>query len=324
MWINWFTPIKSLDYNKNLASTWIRCLQLIPYLEKEKIYSHINSFHEDADVAIFVRYQNKEALDLAKKCKSKGQKIIADFCVNYLDVSGKVGEGYGSLEFQREEAIRMIEIADIVFCSSNNITSSFRKYHENVHYLSDSINLDHFKYIKKIEDFNKKKLNLMYAGVSSKTTYLFEHIYPLVRDFDYSLSMIMDKRKPLLKRYSYQKWNYESFPQELIKADLGLAPRDVESSYDLGHSIFKIGVFIAQGIPVLASPVPSYFEIIKDSNVGMICSSPKDWRDALMIVEEDRSILSKWSSRCHDVIMPYSTENIVKRYTNIFNGIKRD
>lgn len=321
MKLNWICPSKSSNYNKNLASVWIRCLQLIPYLERKGIQSTVNQVENNADIALFIRSQDNTSLELAKKAKNKGQKVVFDLCVNYLDISGEAGKGFGSFSHQRDEALRMLELSDAVTCASNNIAESLRHHHGNVHYLSDSINMEHFRFKKDAKDFDKKKIELMYAGVACKTSYLFENIYPVARELKHNLHMVMDERSPFFKIYRYHKWKYEKFPSYITQSDIGLAPRDVDTSYDKGHSIFKIGVFLAQGVPVLASPVPSYYEVLGDGKAGLICHTPNEWKNALIQIKDDHEILKTWSYQAQEKMVPYSTFLISNKYHQLLQEL---
>ena len=50
------------NYDRVLASVWLRCLQLIPYLEEQGILCRINDFSANSDISIFVRWQNDKGV----------------------------------------------------------------------------------------------------------------------------------------------------------------------------------------------------------------------------------------------------------------------
>ena len=113
MKINWFIPPKQINlftsdsfskrlrlgyynYDKVSASVWIRCLQLIPYLEEQGIRCRINDFYSNSDISIFVRWQDVQAFQHLKKQKDLKKIVIFDQCVNYFDVAGTFPGNYGS------------------------------------------------------------------------------------------------------------------------------------------------------------------------------------------------------------------------------------
>ncbi len=319
--VNWFIPVNHKNYNKMQASVWIRCLQLIPYLEKRNIVCTTNNLTAKADISVFVRWQNDEAYALMKKGIAKGQKVIFDLCVNYLEPAGQIGKSYGSFPEQWEQALRMIELSDAVTCASDFIRQRASEFHANAAYIPDSIDQTHFKFKKDHRDFYRKSVTLVYAGVAAKADFLFKNIYPLIKKRKMKLMLLSDKRPGMWTRYHYRKWRYEKFPKDILEGEIGIAPRRTDNPYDKGHSIFKIGVFLTQGIPVLASPVPSYNELLDKGMAGRICDSLSSWGEALDLVENNREILMKWSQEAYEIIKPYKSETVADRYVEIFRKL---
>jgi len=91
MKVSWFIPpVRKLpwqkwyNYDKVMASVWIRCLQLIPYLRKLGIESAINTWDRSTRVAVFLRQWDTGMQRLALKLKKHGAIIIVDTPVNYF------------------------------------------------------------------------------------------------------------------------------------------------------------------------------------------------------------------------------------------------
>jgi nuclear transport factor 2 (NTF2) superfamily protein len=303
------------------ASVWIRCLQLIPYLKKHGVVSTVNNPNTDEDVAIFVRWQDKQAYKLAKNKKKKGQRIIFDLCVNYFDETGLFHGEYGSTKERVMEAARMVELADIITCASEFIKQRASEYHPNVIYLPDSVNFNHFRFKKSHSDFDKRVLTAVWAGQSNKIAELV-CLYPLLSRRRIPLVIISDKKPSLPGPYIYMPWSYHAFPRNILRGDLCIAPRSTDNPYDLGHSHFKIGVFMAEGVPALASPLPSYVEVIGETGAGKICDSEESWESTIDRVLEDRQMLKIWSLAAQRRMYLYSTESIAQRYIQLFRDAK--
>lgn len=321
MRINWFIPVEHRNYNRMPASIWIRCLQLIPYLEKHNIVCTVNDSNTKSDISIFVRWQNDQAFSLLEKTKATGQKIVFDLCVNYLDPAGWIGKNYGSLQKQRQQAIQMIKYSDAVTCASEFIRQRVRKFHPEAIYIPDSIDKSHFRFEKDPRDFHGKPLTLIYAGVASKAEFLFENIYPLIRKREMKLMVLAEKRPRIWARYHYRRWRYENFPKDILRGEIGIAPRITDNPYDKAHSIFKVGVFLAEGIPVLASSVPSYNELLQQDKAGRICDSLSSWAEALDTITNNVEQLVQWSQNACEVIKPYSSEIIANKYLRLFEKL---
>ena len=322
MHVNWFIPVRHRNYNHMPASIWIRCLQLISYLQKRNVICTVNDSSKKPDISIFIRWQDDQAFYLLKKAKDCGQKIIFDLCVNYLDPVGQIEKSYGSSQKQQQQAIMMIESSDTVTCASDFIKQRASDFHPHAIYIPDSIDENHFKFKKDHMDFHNKPLTLIYSGVASKATFLFENLYPLIKKREMKLLVLAEKKPKIWTGYRYIKWRYKRFPQDIIRAEIGIAPRNTDNPYDKAHSIFKIGVFLAQGLPVLASPVHSYNELLNTNKpAGKICDLQPSWADALDTVLDNHEKLIEWSQNAYEVSKPYSSEVIADKYFQLFQEI---
>lgn len=327
--VNWFIPVTHRDYDQMPASVWIRCLQLIPYLEERGVRCTINDPDAEADICVFVRWQDEHAYELARRQKRKGQRVVFDLCVNYFDETGLFEGGYGTTAERVEECLRMVEIADVVTCASAYIARRARDFHPWAVYLPDSIDPEHFRLVKPEQDFERPKLRAIWSGIAPKAREL-EPILPLLR-YRRILLTIVSNEKPSLSPYRsflrwpygyrFIRWRYETFPRSALEGELCVVHRPVDNPYDLGHSLFKIGVFLAQGVPVIASPVPSYQEVLGTGNGGVLCGSLDEWEGALDTVLEDREALVTWSRGARRAMQPYRTDRVADRYAALFTEV---
>jgi len=298
------------------ASIWIRCLQLLPYFKERGVKCTVNDLNTDADICVFVRWQDERAFTLAKEQKAKGKRIIFDLCVNYFD-SSIFEAGYGSTQKQLEECMNMIEVADAVTCASTFIAERASSFHSRVVYIPDSINKRHFRFQKPPKDFDKHP-RAIWSGVSVKATDL-NLVLPLFDKRKIPLVVVSDKKPVLDYSFRFIKWSYRTFPKAILEGEFCLSPRLVEDPYNKGHSFFKIGVFMTEGIPALASPVPSYSEVLYGG--GRLCHNMEEWEDALDQILVDRNLLRQWSEETVNIMKPYETEQIVSKYMDLFNEI---
>ena len=101
--------------------------------------------------------------------------------------------------------------------------------------------------------------------------------------------------------------------------DLMIAPRQLNSIYNLSHSHFKINLFLSQGIPVVASPLPSYFEVLKSDVNGKFFNNLKEFESIVTFLQQNPSVISKWSRAAIKHSKKFSTRNVVKKYIDYFN-----
>jgi len=309
------------NFDQVSASVWLRCLQLIPYLEKRGIRCKINDFSAQSDISIFVRWQDDEAYRRLQEQKDRKKIIIFDQCVNYFDVSRTILGEYGTSVQHRDQILRMAHLADIFTCPSEFICKRASEEGIRSSYIPESIDFKHFKYSKTKEYFNKKSLKAIWSGQQSKAQVLNE-VLPLLRERNIPLTVISEKKPELSESFEHIPWSYYNFPKTILKGDLCVSPRETDNSYDLGHSHLKIGIFLAHGIPVLASPIPSYVEVIEKSEGGKICEFTHEWATALDEILINPESLLDWSNLAKNYMKKnYSTENVVLQYIKIFQQL---
>ena len=319
MKVNWLIPTSERNYNRVLASIWIRCLQLIPFLDQLGIQSVINEPNSDAPICYFVRWQNDDAYEIAKRAKGNGKKIVFDLVANYFDESPAT-EG----RLRIDECLRFVALADMITVCSQFIAQRALKHHHNVTYLPDSINIDHFSGNKDPQDFLRPKLRLIWSGNHSKIREL-DPIFQLAKKIGYETIVISNKQparhkwRLINKPYQFKKWQYESFPNDILTGDICFSHRDTNSVYNQGHSFFKIAVMMALGLPVIASPVPSYEELINPNNqTGWLCNSLDEWEHLLRHLQSNRSELTTRATNAVSAIAPFTTQHTAAQYADVF------
>ncbi|MBN2288683.1 MAG: hypothetical protein JXQ83_05075 [Candidatus Glassbacteria bacterium] len=328
--VNWIAPVEHRDYNRMPASIWIRCLQLFPYLEKLGVRSSFNDPASDAPITVIVRTQDEQAYLTAQRLKEAGKRIVFDLCVNYFDECRVPGLGEPVSAGHVEDCLRMVSLADAVACASDNIARRAGRHHQRVEYLPDSIDLNHFRLVKDEKDFSRRRLRAVWCGQITKAGDL-EPVLPLIKRKKIALTVISNSKPDLRIQsrlfrtrkfpYCYRPWRYETFPEDILQGEICLTYRETDTTYNLGHSFFKIGVFMAQGVPAIASPVPSYRELMDDRQCGRICRTVEEWEQALDEILADRDMLRQWSSRSREIMNDYSTEKIAGRYLRLFKEL---
>ena len=319
MKLGWFVPTWSRDYNKVPASVWIRCYQLIPYLKEMGYTSTINDFFHKPDIAIIVRREDYIIKQVARLLKRRGVKVVYDINVNYYE---RWGENIEKTVFKNQvkQAIEMTRMSDAVFAASKYIHKIASDHNENSYYLPDSVDLNHFCKTKTYSDEIKMPLKLIWSGINPKIEDLRIPINA-IKGLPVEFYIISDNKREIGMPYKFIRWEYQSFPDAILQGDLCISPKPMGNSYDMGHSYFKIAVFLAQGVPVIASSLPSYEEIITNGKNGYIAKSIDDWRRYLSQIIENPELLKELSHNAIEGAPKVSTEIIIKDYDKIFNEL---
>jgi glycosyltransferase involved in cell wall biosynthesis len=79
------------------------------------------------------------------------------------------------------------------------------------------------------------------------------------------------------------KWNIDTWHEELNKCDVVLCPcRDVQPA----KSNVKVTTAMALGLPVIASPLKAYEEVIQHGKNGYLCTTENEWLSALIELKD--------------------------------------
>jgi len=235
------------DYNKVLASNWIRCLQMITYYRKMGVDVHLNNPFIKYDISIYYRGLSKESYYFINYLKTISEKVYWDTVVNYY-----VDHPFCNSE-QKYYARKISETVDGVIVSSGYLQQYAKKYN-NTYYMPDPINFSHFRYFKNRINYIDPVFG--WSGQSNKMNELIAYQNILKK-----IIVISNKHSLEKPNFIYYKWRYETFPYLITLCDIGLFPRNTNNIYNLGHSSFKILVYAVQGIPIIANKIPSYLEV---------------------------------------------------------------
>jgi hypothetical protein len=296
-------PIIGYNYAKMPASAWIRCLQLIPYLEKAGVSVLVNKVNANCDTAIFLRRWSEKDYLIAKQLKENGTKIVLDTPVNYFS-----DEKHPAFTEETKSLFRkFVNLADKIICASDNIANFAKNLGYNAVCIEDSIDME------KIVRNQKKTTDLIWAGTAEKAEIL-NFLMPVINKNNWTLTLIAEKRPNLKGDFIFKKWKYSTFFEELSKGIVGIFPRNCDNDYDRGHSLYKTGVFIASHVPVIYSPVPEYAKIATPGNSIQIENlDPKEWEHQIKQV-----VSKKWiPDFTKNPIDKYTCTTIAEKYTEI-------
>jgi glycosyltransferase involved in cell wall biosynthesis len=267
----------SWPYRNVMASTRIRCLDIIEFLRAQGIKTGLCRPFRRYDIVVFQKSFSEKHYEIAKRLSTAGSKIVLDVNVNYFV---KVGETTQVTEQQIENLHRFLELTDIVLVSSPYLKGISEKYHPDVRYIPE--------HISTIGSYSPKKLSspakLLYCGyaVKADSVLLIEDVLrELSREYDFEFIFVCDKN-PYIKlpiKTSFIKYRHKNLANILRLGDIKIAPRRLDNSYDLGHSFTKIGYPMSVGLPVVASPVPSY-----EGSPALLATTEEEWLHHLRLL----------------------------------------
>jgi hypothetical protein len=96
-------------------------------------------------------------------------------------------------------------------------------------------------------------------------------------------------------RVAHTPWSPDGVYEELLKADIGIIPVDTSDTYVFPEATVptwqlksenRLTLKMALGLPVIASPIPSYELVIEHGKNGLFARSGADWRHCFNVLRD--------------------------------------
>lgn len=302
------------SYSRVTASTRIRVYDVIQAFEGDshfqlELFRPLRSY----DIVVFLKTYNKAAYRLAEKLQAQGTRIIFDININIFE-----SETAFVSKQQVEEGRKFAALSDTIITNSEYTENLLRGIfpEKDIYFIREAIHSSYFK------DPSKKSspVEFIWVGYQHKAEALYlikEVLLELFEQHPFSIKIISQENPSLdLGKIpvAFEPYQHTQITRMLSGATAFLAPRDLSDSYNLGHSFTKIGVAMAAGIPVIASPIPSY-----KGSPAIICHTQKEWRTVLQSLFDNTLDLEslKLTSRryCHE---NFGMDQVAQAYRYLF------
>jgi len=302
-------------YRNVMASTRIRCLDIIKFLRTQSIKTGLYSNFRKYDIVIFQKSFSEKHYVIAKKLSAAGSRIILDVNVNYFI---KTGETAQVTKEQIDNLHAFLDLTDTVLVSSPYLKSVADKFHPDVHYIPEHISTIGFHSPKRLSN----PVKLLYCGYAHKadSVLLIEDVLrELSKGYDFEFIFVCDK-DPSLKlpvKASFIRYKHKDLVKILRLGDIKVAPRSLDNSYDLGHSFTKIGYPMSVGLPVIASPVPSY-----KGSPALLAATKEEWYENFKLLLDSRDKYYEVSGLGIGYVRQhFSIDNIGNMYLGLFDKL---
>ena len=266
------------------------------------------------DVVLFEKSFTFSALALARKLKSRGVKIILDVNVDYFSgITPRVTDRVRSI------AHDFSLVTDAIIAPSLSLVSFMReaKIHNKIEYIPEFLPDRYFSQDEKIFSSVPK---LVWCGYREKAYELMavkKQLEYAMHKYGASLLLISDANpKVAIDSYEFIEYRERTIVSDILRADVFIAPRYLDLAYKNHHTFTKIGLPMSIGLPVIASPVPSYLE-----SPAIICND-HDWGfvfDRLYSGDFDFSELARLGQEY--CAREFSWERGRRYYSELFHSI---
>ena len=264
-------------YLEILRTNGIECeVALLPagFSARYKLFKRAADFD-----GVFLHKKGLNVLD-AFFLRKYSRKLIYNFddAVMYSD---KNPERYSRSHFVSFR--RSVRLADMVITGSNYLAEHARKFNSNVEVLPIGLKVSDYRpdCPAKADD----KIRLVWIGSRSTLDYLDE-IKPAIKEiaarFNQVVLRIICDNFPEWNKVPIEKrlWSMDTRGIELATSDIGLAPLP-DNRFTQGKCSFKVLEYSAAGLPVVASPVGTNSDYVKDGVTGFLAAGAREWIDRI-------------------------------------------
>jgi glycosyltransferase involved in cell wall biosynthesis len=252
-----------------------------------------------ATVVVFTQYSQSE-LELMRHLRPLGIKVVFDHC-----------EALFGYPFENE---CMAESDMIACCSTKLEELTKERGFSRTAVLKDSFE-ERTPNVPVVYENRHLKPKAVYMGMGGNSFLVNEWLKSTIESAGYELVVITEWDN------ATKKWNKDTWPDDMAACDVVLCPQRVE--VQPAKSSVKATTAMALGMPVIASPLQAYKEIIVDGKNGFICDTKEQWFEALFKLK-DASLRREIGTAAVQSVGEYSLEAIARKWADTLTLLIND
>jgi glycosyltransferase involved in cell wall biosynthesis len=122
--------------------------------------------------------------------------------------------------------------------------------------------------------------------------------------------------------FDYVPWNEKTVVEEILDSDVGIIPWPDIGRAERLKSSNRLVMFMSLGIPVIASPVPSYLPILRHGENGFIATEADQWLKFIEQLRDDPGLRRRLGASARDSVhLTFSKQRQAKMYEDIFSNL---
>lgn len=125
-------------------------------------------------------------------------------------------------------------------------------------------------------------------------------------------------------RAEFHRWSLDTEKSWLARFDIGLAPL-LPGPWSEGKCGYKLVQYLAQGLPVIASPVGVQSEMVHEGKNGFLAATPQEWKSKLSLLiskKEDWEKMGRTSR--HLAEQNYSLAKQAQKFKSLLEELCRE
>lgn len=160
--------------------------------------------------------------------------------------------------------------------------------------------------------YDRKELRAIFIGMGGNSFLASSWLRSTVEAAGYKLIVCTEWENADVR------WNMDTWAQTMYDCDVILCPQRVD--VQPGKSNVKVTQAMSMGLPVIASPLRAYQEIIKHGDNGYIADTLADWGKALEALK-DPAVRKRIGEAGRASVDTYSIESVSKRWITMAQDI---
>jgi glycosyltransferase involved in cell wall biosynthesis len=280
------------------------------YLARQKLFKSAQKFD-----GVFLHKKKLNLLD-AFWLRKYSRKIIYNFddAVMYSEKNPNHNSWSRLISFRRT-----VKLADMVIVGSSYLAQHVRRFNTNVEILPIGLKVSDYKI-----DHSPKtdgKMRFVWIGSESTLKYLLA-IKPVVEEIgsrfsNVALRIIGDEFFDLSNMSVEKKlWSQENIAIDLVTSDIGLAPL-TDDRFTRGKCSFKVLEYSAAGLPVIASPVGTNCEYVREGLTGFFAKDFAQWVDRIIALIKDPQLRKTMGQQGRTYAQQFDVSIIGKRFAGL-------
>lgn len=262
--VGWFVPhfnpsepstrIRRLNIHKGMVDAGMPSNLLVGYYGVELEWLRTNM--TPLDVGVFCQFSDRD-IEIMTILKDMGKKVIVDYNENIGD---------------NPMVMRALKLADLVVCCSSKLAELISPHvtavavvYDAVEEIQPTVAHDYFA--------PREKPVALYMGMGGNSFLVTDHLRDVIESAGYQLKVVTEWDN------ADEQWDLERWPDQLSSADVVLCPQ--RTAVQPAKSNVKVTQAMYYGIPVVASDLQAYREVIVQGKNGYICQGKTQWKEAL-------------------------------------------
>jgi len=288
------------------------------------VYRQLQQLGFDAD-----KWDGREAADI----------IVLQYSMRLLDEALATGatvvadindQVFAKHHAYHQETMAGLARVHAVVAGSPRLGQNLQRLHPTVRVIEEAVD---GRYLA-VERKKHQGLNVVWMGMHDNIMY-FREIDPaleeLAKKHDFTVHFVCppndgfgksnaDKVKTKPYPAQFHAWTMDDLLEQMAVADLAVVPL-FQQEWTWCKCANKMLSFMAAGLPVVASRVPSYVAVAEPGTDSFLAYSPEEWYAALDQLFSDSGLRSRIGKRARLKARQYSIERIADQWVDYFRQV---